>query len=84
MTCSVCGTQNMEKAEFCKQCGSKLRRNQCPRCKVPVEPDAKFCSECGTRLSLPDEESDRTCQSCAFLNPAGTEYCKRCNQKLLR
>ena len=84
MTCPVCGTQNTDRAEFCKQCGSKIRRNECPRCKVEVEPDAKFCSECGMRLTPPDEEKDSTCQSCAYINPPGTGYCKRCNQKILR
>lgn len=83
MTCPVCGTQNMDKAEFCKRCGLKLGQSPCPGCKATVDPDATFCPECGTRLSPGDAGTGRTCQSCGFLNPPGTEYCKRCNQKIL-
>jgi len=83
MKCPVCGTQNIDGAVFCKQCGSKLRKSECPRCKAAVEPDAHFCPMCGIRLLQRDEEVGRTCQSCGSLNPAGTDYCKRCNQKIL-
>jgi len=83
MKCPMCGAQNVETAEFCKQCGSKLRQSECPRCKAAVEPDAHFCSMCGTRLVKHEEQVGRSCQSCGFLNPAGTAYCKQCNQRIL-
>jgi len=83
MECPVCGAQNTEGAEFCKQCGSNLRQSECPGCGAAVEPDARFCVRCGARLGRPQEPAGRTCQSCGFQNPAGTEYCKQCNQRIL-
>jgi ribosomal protein L40E len=83
MNCPVCGTLNIDEAVFCKQCGSELRQSECPHCKAAIEPGAQFCPMCGTRLLEYEEEAGRTCQSCGFLNPAGTLYCKRCNQKIL-
>jgi RNA polymerase subunit RPABC4/transcription elongation factor Spt4 len=83
MKCSVCSTLNRSDARFCSQCGSSLGLNECPGCKTKVEPGARFCSTCGTALLCPAEEAGRTCQSCGFVNPKETVYCKRCNQKIL-
>jgi len=83
MKCSVCGTLNDVGATFCRQCGSKLGVSECPKCKAVVETDAQFCSKCGTRLIRGDETAGKNCQSCGFVNPPGTTYCKRCNQKVI-
>ena len=83
MECSVCGTVNKSDATFCSNCGSRLGPGECPRCKAPAEPGARFCSACGARLHSGDDPDGRLCQSCGFVNPAGTAYCRRCNQKIL-
>ncbi len=82
MECSSCGTLNNNDAEFCRQCGSKLGVRECPKCRAAAEPNARFCSMCGTQLLQSGNAAGRTCQSCGFINPAGTTYCKRCNQKI--
>jgi ribosomal protein L40E len=84
MKCATCGTLNRADAAFCKGCGNKLGVRECPGCGVPIDSDALFCSQCGFELSadIPSANS-KTCQSCGFVNPPATVYCRRCNQKII-
>jgi class 3 adenylate cyclase/tetratricopeptide (TPR) repeat protein len=46
MKCASCGTENLEGAKFCQECGSALARS-CVRCRTPLAAAAKFCMSCG-------------------------------------
>jgi ribosomal protein L40E len=83
MKCSVCGTMNSTDALFCKQCGSRLRVSECPRCMATVDPGARFCSNCGSELVPNGTPAGKICQSCGFVNTPDTTYCKRCMLKIL-
>ena len=83
MKCETCGTLNDANAAFCKGCGSKLGVSECSKCGAPTDPDASFCSKCGFALAANDSSNSKICQSCAFVNPPATVYCKRCNQKII-
>ncbi|HEY2803624.1 MAG TPA: zinc-ribbon domain-containing protein, partial [Actinomycetota bacterium] len=48
-TCATCGTENVEGARFCSNCGSPLGRT-CPNCGEAVAEEARFCSNCGHAL----------------------------------
>ena len=84
MKCAACGTLNDADALYCKRCGVKLGgANHCPGCDAEVDADALFCSKCGTEIASSKTDKGKTCQSCGFINPPGTSYCKRCNQKIM-
>ena len=83
MKCKTCGTLNDADAIFCKGCGTKFGVDQCSQCGATVDPDALFCAKCGAKLDSKDSIGGKTCQSCGFDNPAGTNYWKRCNQKII-
>jgi len=48
-TCATCGSENVENARFCSNCGSPLGRT-CPNCGEAVAEEARFCSNCGHAL----------------------------------
>ncbi len=62
MYCSKCGTENLENAKFCKNCGKQLGNvqsgnqsnnfeshsmAQCKKCDKKVDESAIFCPHCG-------------------------------------
>lgn len=47
MTCSSCGTNQVDGARFCHECGSAVAPPACGSCGEPIVPGAKFCSACG-------------------------------------
>jgi class 3 adenylate cyclase/tetratricopeptide (TPR) repeat protein len=51
MLCVRCHAQNPDSAQFCHECGGRLRA-VCPRCGARVEATNKFCGGCGTSLGL--------------------------------
>ena len=51
MKCTSCGSDNLEGAKFCSECGASFVR-LCPSCGQQMQPTAKFCSECGTPLQV--------------------------------
>ena len=65
ISCSKCGTLNLEDANFCIGCGNELNKlpeytlkiNEvksnmiiCPSCKTENKIDSKFCIDCGSNL----------------------------------
>lgn len=54
MFCKFCGTENPDKATFCKHCGKRLDgKTICPACAAQNDADALFCNHCGKQLSAP-------------------------------
>lgn len=52
MICKNCGTENPEKANFCKRCGKRMDgKIICPLCKTENSEDAIFCYNCGNRVA---------------------------------
>lgn len=50
--CHKCNTDNKSSADFCKACGTPLRKTRpCPNCGELNDPDARFCDECGKPLT---------------------------------
>jgi len=54
MKCSKCGFENLDKAKFCIECGSKMEF-PCPQCGAANTPASKFCFDCGHNLVLSAE-----------------------------
>lgn len=51
-TCEVCGHKNPKDAQFCGNCGSKIKTEiTCPSCHKKLPKDAKFCHHCGTKVA---------------------------------
>ena len=50
MKCPECKRQNPEDANFCNECGSKLKPT-CPQCGKLNPLGSKFCNECGLNLA---------------------------------
>jgi len=55
--CPECGTANADGAQFCNNCGAKLKEKEkvfapgeCRECGAMNEINAKFCNACGTAL----------------------------------
>ncbi|MFQ5458232.1 MAG: adenylate/guanylate cyclase domain-containing protein, partial [Myxococcota bacterium] len=46
MNCPSCGHENRDRAKFCEECASPLKRT-CSNCGTELRPAAKFCDECG-------------------------------------
>ena len=53
MKCSICQTENPERAKFCIGCGAKLEY-YCPNCGAVTPATGRFCMECGQSLGKPD------------------------------
>ncbi len=53
MECPRCHAQNLDDANFCEECGSRIEA-ACPSCGEANRPTAKFCKKCGQRLALAD------------------------------
>ena len=50
-TCEVCGHKNPKDAQFCGNCGSKIKTEiTCQSCQKKLPKDAKFCHHCGTKV----------------------------------
>jgi hypothetical protein len=52
MKCPECGFENLDKAKFCNECGTRMEA-QCPDCKKPNPVGSEFCFECGRCLAAP-------------------------------
>jgi len=52
MKCPECGFENIDKAKFCNQCGTRIEV-QCLNCKTRNPVGSKFCFECGRSLAAP-------------------------------
>jgi len=50
--CAACGNENPTVANFCQQCGQKLKTT-CAGCGSELSPRARFCHECGQRQAEP-------------------------------
>jgi class 3 adenylate cyclase/tetratricopeptide (TPR) repeat protein len=52
MKCPECGFENVYKAKFCVECGTRMEV-QCANCKTSNLVGNKFCFECGHSLAAP-------------------------------
>ena len=58
MKCSRCQVEAPSGAEFCLECGAKLRV-VCSQSSTPNSPDHKFCKKCGQRLVQADIDAPK-------------------------
>jgi len=58
MKCQKCHYDNETGANFCNDCGAKLKI-ACPECGKTNRPGSKFCSECGNNLAVSSESSPK-------------------------
>jgi ribosomal protein L40E len=49
MRCTSCHHENPAAAQFCQECGNRLR-SACGGCGTELPPAAKFCHQCGRRV----------------------------------
>ncbi len=54
MYCAECGDENPVKANYCMNCGMKLKPTHiiCPKCSFENLTFAKYCIQCGENLTL--------------------------------
>ena len=82
MICEKCGKQVSETAEFCKDCGHKLKtkpRSQnmfCGACGSKNFKDSKFCKDCGEKLF----EEAQIKQKADANNNDNTFECEHCGK----
>lgn len=51
MKCGKCGFENLENANYCIKCGSRLdKKIPCPKCGEYISNDAEFCPNCGKKI----------------------------------
>ncbi len=78
--CPNCQTLNETTANYCKRCGTPLRRNaplkgQCPQCHNYVDLDSVFCPYCGLKLK-------QICSNCGSPQSSTAKYCIKCGHQL--
>jgi len=59
MRCPRCSKENLEGADYCVRCGSRLALI-CPQCgtELPLDPDVRFCFKCGQEVAQPAEADE--------------------------
>ncbi len=67
MKCQRCGSDNLDDARFCWDCGAELKY-KCPSCGKEVILDKRFCPFCGTKL-MKDDEKIIAGESAQAINP---------------
>ncbi len=85
ITCGNCGTENLENARFCAECGEEIVLNSstqnCPGCGGELAEGARFCAECGEDvLSLPEKALQNICPGCGYENPENSKFCADCGK----
>ena len=58
MECLRCGSENLDDAKFCWDCGAELK-HKCPTCSKEVLPDKRYCPYCGTLLKKVSTEVEK-------------------------
>ncbi len=80
VTCPKCGAANATAAQFCTECGAKMRAEvstvPCVKCAAPLQAGVKFCTECGAK------QEKQKCPNCQAELPAGAKFCNECGQKV--
>jgi class 3 adenylate cyclase/tetratricopeptide (TPR) repeat protein len=56
VSCSSCGTVQVDNARFCHECGSAIAAPACVACAEPLAAGAKFCSACGSSQRPPSPD----------------------------
>jgi uncharacterized RDD family membrane protein YckC len=91
MRCSTCGTESLDTALYCGNCGSKLK-SACPGCNALNPAGNSFCQVCGTALTpggwaeapaaVVFEQAGASaglrCPRCDKANEPGSIYCYDC------
>jgi len=75
MKCTICGSENLEGAAYCEDCGSKLPTMAPP--PETEEPEAAFEEE----IIAPAVEAIEgvvVCPACGAENPEGSKFCDDC------
>lgn len=88
--CASCGSENVKTAEFCINCGKKLKYDileeqmiKCESCGNENEQGAEFCSSCGRKLiGEISRAQHKTCSKCGQKNLKSAEYCINCGTRL--
>ncbi len=88
--CQDCGSENVENARFCAECGKIMpinesqlvKANTCPVCGNKNPKDSKFCFECGNDLPLKNDSSSMVCIVCGTMNVPGSVFCSECGKKI--
>jgi len=86
--CQQCSIQLPIEADYCPNCGTKIRKEEekrpeektCQFCGTSVPVEASFCIQCGRKL--PKIEEGKFCTQCGIKNPIGALYCANCGSRL--
>lgn len=88
--CDGCGSELVEGAHFCGECGSPIAAEGtgCQACGATLLDGAKFCGECGSPITekpsycgcCGEQLRGAFCEECGASCREGTEYCRFCGQ----
>lgn len=82
--CPQCGTENLDGALFCDECGASLTDVQ-PEAGAPAgtaEAPAGQEAEVAPAEVAPAEVAERSCPSCGHKNPPDAQFCENCGAKI--
>lgn len=78
--CPKCGSDNVQGAKFCNDCGAQLEAAgqtvPCVKCGSALAAGMKFCNECGAKQEKP------SCANCKAELAPGQKFCNECGQKV--
>ena len=91
-TCQECGSQVIDDARFCKNCGAEIIPEEeksddasntvCPNCGQEIEEGMKFCRNCGAEISSDGEQKQtKFCSNCGFEMDINTKFCPECGRQ---
>lgn len=81
MRCDVCGSDNLEGAAYCEDCGAKLVVTAVPPVSAPPVQAPPAVVAPPVAVSAPSGATVQ-CPSCGAENPAGEAYCVDCGANL--
>lgn len=98
MICRNCGSEIVEGAMFCINCGEKVQQTidlnksakVCKNCGSEISEDMKFCAKCGAGVeeTTLNENNDRQevcyCRKCGSVLAEGAEFCIICGEKIIK
>lgn len=78
--CPNCGSDNLEDAKRCVNCGTQLassNSSKCPHCKTEIPQGYSFCPGCGQPVIM----ASNNCSRCGSPFPPASKFCPRCGNK---
>ncbi len=76
--CPQCGTENLDGALFCDECGASLSEVAAAPAEAPAEGPAEAAPEVAAPEAAPPMVGALKCPSCGHENPPDARFCESC------